>query len=145
MAWPQKPVAAKRSEVAAILAGFDLNATRVRAVHGPIQLEPRVLPLDEDRDELPMVLSLENRRPVVGRAGAALCRQSPHLACSDFLAYLGEGRQWAIGRHRFDAARAMELVLEHLQPLFAAAGGIVLTVPAYLTRAQVTLLTPLAE
>ena len=31
MAWPQKPVAVKRSELAAILAGFDLNATRARA------------------------------------------------------------------------------------------------------------------
>jgi hypothetical protein len=145
MAWPQKPVAAKRPELAAILAGFDLNATRARAVHGPIQLEPRILPLDEDRDELPMVLSLENRRPQVGRAGAALCRQSPHLTCCDFLAALGEKREWVAGRYRLNASKAMAAVFERLQASCTDTKGLVVALPGYLTRTQVTLLTPLAQ
>src|SRR5438552_2104582 len=145
MAWPQKPVAVKRPELAAILAGFDLNATRARAVHGPVQLEPRILPLDEDRDELPMVLSLENRRPQVGRAGAALCRQSPHLTCCDFLAALGEKREWAAGRYRLNASKATAAVFERLQASCTDTKGLVVALPGYLTRTQVTLLTPLAQ
>ena len=72
MAWPQKPLPIKNPELAALLAGFDLNATRALAVHGPVQFEPHALALDGDREDLAMVLSLEKRRPQVGRPGAAL-------------------------------------------------------------------------
>jgi hypothetical protein len=104
-----------------------------------------VLPLDGSYDDLPVVLSLESRRPQVGRPGAALCRLSPHLACLDFLASLGEERQWSAGRHRLDAAQAVSLVLERLHAACVGCQGLVLALPAYLTRAQAALLTPLAE
>ena len=80
------------------LIGLDLNATRARAIqgehHGSGPLIPLGLPLDGNERELPLALSLEERHPQVGRAGAGLCRRSPHLACLDFLPYLGDDRTW---------------------------------------------------
>jgi hypothetical protein len=145
MGWPRNPLTAKRAEVAPVLAGIDVNTTRVRAVQGPAQTAPRALPLEEARDELPMVLSLEGRHPEVGRAGAALCRLSPHLACLDFLAHVGEPREWVAGRHRIDPLKAVGLVLERLQPSCADIRGLVLVLPAYLARSQVNLLLPLVN
>lgn len=127
------------------LVGLDLNATRVRALHGTAGSPPRLLALDGAHADLPMALSLEGRHPDVGRAGLALCRRLPHLACLNILAYLGERHEWSAGRHRLDAARAMALVFERLQPSLAGAKALALTLPAYLTPAQVGLLAPLTE
>src|SRR5205807_8458039 len=134
MAWPQKPVPAKNPEAAPTLAGFEINATRARAVHGPALIEPRMLALEEQHEDLPMVLGLDGRRPRLGRAGAGLCRQSPHLICNDFLAALGEKREWVIGRHRLDARKAVALVLERLQAACPEAKGLVVSLPGHLTR-----------
>jgi hypothetical protein len=92
-----------------------------------------------------MVLSLEGRRPEVGRAGASLCRQAPHLICQDFLAALGERREWVAGRHRLDAAKALTLVLEHVQAACAGTRGLLWSVPPYLARTQVALVAPVAR
>jgi len=143
MGWPRKPLTARKAEVAPVLAGIDVNTTRVRAVQGPAQAPPRALPLEDAHEDLPMVLSLEGRHPEVGRAGAALCRLSPHLACLDFLAHLGEPREWVAGRHRIDPLKAVSLVLERLQPACAEVRGFVLVLPSYLARTQVNLLMPL--
>ncbi|HLN33348.1 MAG TPA: hypothetical protein VK395_36810 [Gemmataceae bacterium] len=145
MGWARKVLPAKGAASIPILVGIDVDATRARAVHGPGRQTPRPLPLDDPREDLPMVLSLEGRRPELGRAGASLCRRSPHLACSSFWAYLGEPREWTAGRHRLDASKASAVVLEHLQSACAPAQGVVLALPAYLTRAQVALLGPLAK
>jgi hypothetical protein len=144
MVWARKPLPAKMVEVEPTLIGLDLNATRARAVHGPARTLPRTLPLAGAAEELPMILSLQGRQAEVGRAGIALCRLMPHLTCVDFLAYLGQPRQWVAGRHHLDAVKAVALVFEHFQSALAGAGGVVLTVPAYLTRAQVLLMPPLA-
>ncbi len=96
------------------LIGLDLNASRARAIqgenHGSGPHIPMALPLDGNERELPLALSLEERQPRVGRAGAGLCRKSPHLACLDFLPYLGDSRIWSAGRHRLDAAGALALL-----------------------------------
>jgi molecular chaperone DnaK (HSP70) len=144
MAWAFRSVPASKSQHDPLLVGLDLNASRARAVHGPASFTPHSLPLEGDAEELPTVVSLEGRRPEVGRAGAALCRQAPHLACLDFLANLGETREWTVGRHRLDAAKLVALVLERLQAATAGAGGVVLALPAYLNRVQASLLAPLA-
>ena len=52
------------------LIGFDLNASRLRAVQGPPQNVPMILPLPGERDELPLALSLEERTPQIGPGGA---------------------------------------------------------------------------
>src|SRR5262249_31707694 len=100
MGWARKSAPANRVEPEPTLIGLDLNATRARAVHGPAQTLPRLLPLAGTADDLPMVLSLQGRKAEVGQAGAALCRLLPHLTCLDFLANLGEPREWTAGRHR---------------------------------------------
>jgi hypothetical protein len=145
MVWARKSVPANKVEPQSTLIGLDLNATRARAVHGPAQVLPRLLPLAGTADDLPMVLSLQGRQLEVGQAGAALCRLLPHLACLDFLAHVGEPREWIAGRHRLDALKALGLVFDRLRPDLAESKGVVLAVPSYLTRAQVLLLTPLAE
>ena len=124
------------------LIGLDLNATRVRGVSGPAEIPPRSLPLDGG--DLPLAVSLENRRPEVGRAGLALCRRSPHLACLGFLALLGDKRQWGTGRRRLDAEKALALVFDHLRPACKSAQSLVAALPAYFTSAQAELTAKLA-
>jgi hypothetical protein len=130
------------------LIGLEVNATRARAIQGE-QLGsgphvPHGLPLDGNERELPMALSLEERQPRIGRAGAVLCRRSPHLACLDFLPYLGDDRTWHSGRHCLDAAAAFAVVCEHLQRRLGRAEGVMLALPAYLSTAQVALLANVA-
>src|SRR5207253_9613136 len=76
------------------LIGLDLNATRVRAVQGPPQNVPMILPLNGNHDELPVAISLEERTLAVGAAGNVLRRQKSYLACLDFLGHLGTRKEW---------------------------------------------------
>ena len=76
-----------------------------RAVHGTGLGPPGGLDLEDGRRDLPLAVSLAERAPVVGAAGAGLRRKAPHLACLDFLPALGQPREWAAGRHRLDAGR----------------------------------------
>jgi hypothetical protein len=127
------------------LIGLDLNATRARAVGGPRPQSAAALRLDGEHFDLPLALSLEARHPVVGRAGATLCRRLPHLACLDFLPHLGAGRTWKAGRHSLDADRALGLVFEDLRRNLSGASGVALALPAYLSEPQLQLLRLLAE
>jgi hypothetical protein len=125
------------------LIGLDLNATRVKAVHGPAEGLPQALPLDGVNDDLPLALSLDGREIHVGQPGLELCRRAPHLACLDFLAHLGDEREWKAGRHRLDATRALTLVFHRLkQPCTDHRSC--LAVPAYLTSQQLDWLTAAA-
>jgi hypothetical protein len=130
------------------LIGLDVNATRARAIQGENRGSgPRIplgLPLDGNERDLLLALSLEERQPRVGRAGAALCRRSPHLACLDFLAYLGDDSVWQAGRHRLDAAGALALVCEQLQRRIGRAEGVTVALPAYFSAAQAVLLANVA-
>ncbi len=127
------------------LIGLDLNATRARAAHGPASQVPVALRLEGDHRDFPVALSLEGRHPVAGRAGALLCRRLPHLACLDFLPYLGDARVWTAGRLRLDAGRALGLVFESLHRRLGRAEGVALTLPPYLTEAQAALVGRVAE
>jgi molecular chaperone DnaK (HSP70) len=130
------------------LIGLDLNASRARALQGENPGSgphvPLGLTLDDNERDLPLAVSLEARHPRVGWAGVGLCRRSPHLACMDFLPYLGENRLWEGGRHRLDAAAALALVCEHLQRRIGRAEGVTVALPVYFSAAQATLFADLA-
>lgn len=126
------------------LAGLDLNATRVRAVSGPAQVAPRPVVLEGNERDLPLAVSLEKRKPSVGKVGLQLCRRLPHLACVNFLADMGKTRTWQAGKHHLTAEGALKLVLERLPSAFTGTVGVGLALPAYLDREQANQLAGLA-
>jgi hypothetical protein len=127
------------------LIGLDLNATRLRAVQGPPQNVPMILPLPGDLDELPVALSLEERTPAVGAAATSLRRQKPHLTCLDFLGHLGTRKEWTSGRHRLDALAALHHVFQHVHTTLTPSRGILAALPPYLTETQQALVAQLAS
>jgi hypothetical protein len=127
------------------LAGLDLNATRARAVAGTRTSSAPLVRLEGDRVELPVALSLEGRKPAVGRAGLGLVRRRPYLAIVDFFAQLGSNRNWSANGHRLDADRAVGLVLEELEKKLFRSQGIGVALPAYLGEAQIVHFRRLAE
>src|SRR5438876_5858234 len=110
------------------LVGLDLNSARARAVIAAPGQAPEPLPIAGEA-ELPLAVSLAGRSPEAGRAGLALVRRAPHLACANFLPSLGGPREWSAGRHRLDAAGALAVVLDRLRPACAAAQAVALAVP----------------
>src|SRR6516225_9319629 len=102
MLWASKPLAAKSRSPASLCTGIDLNSSRVRAVRGSADLPPRLVSLDDESEELPLAVSLENRHPKLGRAGIRLSRLMPHLVCQDYLGVVGEERSWGMGRQRLN-------------------------------------------
>jgi hypothetical protein len=130
------------------LIGIDLSSGRARAVAGPRPQSSHVLALEGRAPDLPLAINLEGSQPNVGRAGALLARRAPHLACLDFLPYLGTGHIWSAGRHRLDAERAVTLTFEALKATpagRAGASGCALSVPAYLDEGQAGRLAAQAE
>src|SRR5437773_762541 len=112
------------------LIGLDLNATRVRAVQGPIQNLPAPLYLDGERRDLPLALSLEGRPPEVGRAGTVLCRRAPHMACFDFLPHLDQPKKWEAGKHHLDAEQALGLIFRDVHAVCLRTKGLAIALPA---------------
>ncbi len=127
------------------LVGLDLNASRARAVTGSETQQVALVRLDGERLELPLALSLQERTPRVGHVGQALTRTRPHLTCQDYFAFVGTGRTWHLGRHQFDADRAVEWTFTALARLLGRASALAVVWPAYLTEAQLVQLMRLAE
>jgi hypothetical protein len=129
------------------LVGLDLNASRARAVAGPVGDFPATLPLELPEIELPLCVHVGGRGAVVGRAGLRLCRRQAHEVCQGFLPALGQpadaGRRW-IRPHQLDSAEALALVLQHVRAGCRGGRGVVLALPDYLSLAQVELAAGLA-
>src|SRR4051812_21705294 len=117
--------------------GLDLNATRVRAVAGPQPGITAPVRLDRDTIDLPLALGLDGRTASVGRAGAALTRRLPHLACLDFLGHLGSSKRWSGLAGSLDADDALSLVLKTMRPAMSRAPAIGLAIPPYLGDEQI--------
>ncbi len=127
------------------LIGFDLNATRIRAAHGPAQNLPAPLLLDHERRDLPLALNLGGRVPEVGRVGSTLCRRAPHLACFDYLSHINQPRTWSAGKHQLDAGQALGHVFAEIYTKCARAKGVALALPAYLSEVQALRVGRIAE
>jgi hypothetical protein len=129
------------------VVGLDWNATRAIAVLGPAGDYPLPVPLEPPAAELPMLLDLAGKEPIVGGAARRRCRISPHQVCHGFLPYLTASAApgWKHGRRLFDAAAATTHVWQRLHGLCRTAKGIVLAVPAYLQPAQANQLRTLGE
>ncbi len=126
------------------VVGLDLNATRARAVSLAVG-RSRTLPLEDPAEELPLVLSLERRTPVVGAAAIPLVRKLPHLVCSNFLPQLGEERAWHAGRVTQTPESAISATFDKLRdPVVAETDALAMAVPAYLSAGQVRTVAALA-
>jgi hypothetical protein len=134
MLWSRKPAPVHDRSRA---VGIDLTASRARAEG--VGSKPRPLVLDDPDTELLLYISAERRTLEIGRAGFALCRRMPHLVCSNFLAALGQAREWRIGRHALVAEAALGLVFDKLRgPVEVETDSVALALPVYLGPAQVT-------
>src|SRR5688500_4713106 len=118
------------------LVALDLNASRVRAAQGLVPREGRTVPLEGTEADFPLAVSVEGRSPQPGRAGLALCRLSPHLACIGFLPNLGDRREWAGPSCKVDAYRALLLVLDHVAARVGKHTAAALAIPGYLAIEQ---------
>jgi hypothetical protein len=127
------------------LIGLDLNSSRARAVAGPRSQALSQLCLDGDQVELPLAISLEEKRPLIGRPGVALTRLRPHLACLDFLPHIGTGRVWSAGRHQYCAESALGLVLGVMARSLSRSTGMGLVLPSYLDETQIAQVCRLAQ
>jgi hypothetical protein len=117
--------------------GLDVTASRVRAE--AVGGKSRPVVLDDPDAELLLFIAGDRRAPEVGRAGFALCRKTPHLVCSNFLAALGQTREWRIGRHVLIAEVALGVAFEKLRgPVTAETDAVALALPVYLGPPQVT-------
>ena len=117
--------------------GLDVTASRVRA--DAVGGKPRALVLDGPDAELLLFIAGDRRTPEVGRAGFALCRKLPHVVCSNFLASLGQAREWRVGRHALIAEAALGLAFDKVRgPVAAETDAVAMALPAYLGPAQVT-------
>jgi hypothetical protein len=128
-----------------MLLGLDLNATRVRAVSGPAGGFPYPLPLDPPSSDLPLVIKPGGARPQIGSAARRFVRQQPYGVYHNFLVHLGEppsrDRKW----FKLGPAEALSVVFQRLRPLSDLCEGVVLALPAYLTRAQADLVLDLGR
>jgi hypothetical protein len=123
--------------------GIEISASRARAAAGSAA-DNRLIALDLPHPDLPLAISLEQRTPAIGRAGSALVRLQPLAVCDEFLPFLGEPREWRAGRHRFNAAAAVSLLLDKLRPLFRDSASVFIGLPSYLTQKQAAEVAALA-
>lgn len=134
--WAKKP-----AETVTATLGLDINSSRVRAVAGPPSgAAPRVVALEHDQPELPMVIQLDGRTPTVGWTGVEHVRLLPHLVCRDFLVELGRPRDWQTRCGRLDASGAMAIVADALKVALPSGHGVVLVTPPFLLDQQVGLI-----
>lgn len=143
MAWAG--VGRKPAGNGAAVGGLDINASQARAVFGGSGVPPRPALLADPREELPLAIGLDTRTPHVDAGSLAFRRAAPHQLCAGFLPFLGQPRTWVNNRHRLDAAAAFGHVAERLRNGLAGVAGLAVTLPAYLTSAQVQLVRSALE
>ena len=118
------------------VVGLDLTASRIRGV-ALAAGRTRPLLLADPLEDLPMFLSMEQRKPDVGTPGRSLYRRRPHLVCSNFLPALGQQREWQAGRCKLTPETALEACLEAVRPTVQSeTDAVAVSLPTYLSSAQ---------
>ena len=126
------------------LVGLDLDSGRAKA--SALRMgKPRRVTLDEPRELLHLLISLQKKNPEIGQPGLNLLRTFPHLVCRGFLPALGYPTEWRSPRVRLDPDGAARLALERIRSALPSSDALALTLPAYLTQSQVTKVTALCE
>lgn len=122
---------------AASYYGLSLTASAAQAIAGVAGADrPRVAPLGSRSDELQLAVRLDARPIEVGAAG--MNRKAPHLVCANYLPQLGHARQWRAGRRAvITPEAAVGATFDAIHAKLAGAEAVGLTLPAYLTPAQV--------
>ena len=135
MLWSRKPPLIHDRPRA---VGLDVTASRARA-EAVAGIKSRPIVLDDPDAELALFVAGDRRVLDAGRAGVALCRKLPHLVCSNFLAALGQTREWHLGRHTLTADAALAVVFDKLRsPVTSVTDAAAMALPAYLAPSQVT-------
>ncbi|CAN5553810.1 hypothetical protein BH11PLA2_BH11PLA2_05710 [soil metagenome] len=122
------------------LVGVEMNATRLRMIH--VANGTAHTHRFEDHAELPLSFLLDGRKPGLGNDAVKACRVTPHLVCSNFLAQLGQAREWRGPRIVLTPESAIAAVFESLQGTLNE--SFVLALPAYLSPSQIKTVTELA-
>ena len=141
--WKRKP--SPNPAGATGILGLDLNASRVRAMCCAQGRPPRSVALEEPHEELPLAVSLEKSALNIGRSALALVRKLPHQVCLDFLNDLGTTREFKYGRHSLNATGLLDPALRRMQSACPVPEHLTLSLPVYLTSAQVSILNQLLE
>jgi hypothetical protein len=118
---------------------LDWTAERLQAWSLASGAPPKALTLDGHELELPLVLSMAERRLQMGLAARKLVRSQPHQVVDNFLPYLGIDRFWQYGRHRLDARDAVQWILQKLKDKLPGK-SLFHTVPSYWNREQAAIL-----
>lgn len=123
---------------------LDWTADRLRAwavaAHEPL----RSIPLEATGTDLPLVVSLAQRRLQIGKTARALVRQAPHQVALAFFPFLSSERRWQFGRHDLDARELLLFVLTRLREKLPVK-SIFHVVPTYWTSEQSALLEDLTR
>lgn len=133
--WVRKP-----SVVVTTVVGLDVNSGRIRAVGGsPVEAVTRSIPLADDDLQLPMLVALDGRSPLVGWPAYERVRLLPHVVCRDFLANLGKTKERTESKGALDAGQALAAIAATVRPNLPLGHAAGCVLPGYLTEIQITL------
>ncbi|MCS7021598.1 MAG: hypothetical protein NZU63_07210 [Gemmataceae bacterium] len=134
------------------IVGLELNASMMRAVSlennqiYPLRLtnDPAHTGTGAADDDLPLMIALHQKRPVVGWSALAVAYSKSYAMCEGFLPYLLTPHRWQHGHHSLSADEALTLVLEHVgRVLKKEAKVLAVAYPPYLQPDQRRYLTGL--
>lgn len=118
-------------------AFLDLTTDRLKAwQRGPSAL-PRSVPLDHDREALPLAVRGDQRKLQVGHAALQHCREMPHDVWTGFLPQLGETRPVPLGRHRLTPEDVLRTLLQLAKERLGSCRRWLIAIPAYLKDDQI--------
>lgn len=118
---------------------LDWTSERLRAWSVQAGSTPRPVPLENSLPELPLVLSMAERRLQLGQSAARHSRIQPQQVIDCFLPYVGQDRAWHYGRHHMDAREVLGWVLGKIKEKLPSK-AVFHVLPSYWQREQAAIL-----